>query len=284
MLQREKWHKSRAELIRTERGTVLAFLQARMGSTRLPGKTLMSIQGQTILERAIRRLRAAPVVDGVVVLTTTLEKDDAVEREAIKAGAVVYRGAELDVLKRFYEAAEKFNPDIVIRATADNPLIDIGSIGRIVQVLHSDLLDLCMEQDLPYGAATEAVRAEALRMVHASARLSRYREHVTLFMKENPQAFRIAYLNPPESLRHPQVRLTIDTMEDFRYMERLISQLPENRHPVALEAYIPLASSGSHTKKARREDIKEGISGTSIPLQVVPHEQLGIVKPDATKL
>ena len=284
MLQREKWHKSRAEIKRPEWGTVLAFLQARMGSTRLPGKTLMSIQGQTILARAIRRLSAAPVVDGVVVLTTTLEKDDAVEREAIKAGAGVYRGAELDVLKRFYDATQRYNPDIVIRATADNPLVDIGSIGRIVQVLHSDLLDLCMEKDLPYGAATEAVRAEALRRVHASARLSRHREHVTLYMKENPQAFRIAYLNPPVFLRHPQVRLTIDTMEDFRYMERLISQLPEKEHPVALEAYIPLTPSGSGTRKVRQNDIKEVISGGSILLQDVPHEQLGIVKPDATKL
>ena len=271
MLQREKWHKLRADHKNPEWGTVLAFLQAR-------------IQGQTILERAIRRLRAASVVDGVVVLTTTLEKDDAVEREAIKAGAGVYRGAELDVLKRFYEATQKYNPDIVIRATADNPLIDIGSIERIVQVLHSDLLDLCMEQDLPHGAATEAVRAEALRRVHTSARLSRHREHVTLYMKENPREFRIAYLNSPESVRHPRIRLTIDTMDDFRFMERLISQLPENKHPVALEAYIPLASSVSHTRKVRRKEDKEGTSGASIPFQDVPHELSGVVKPDATKL
>ncbi len=284
MLQREKWHNSHPELKRPEWGTVLAFLQARMGSTRLPGKTLMSIQGQTILERAIRRLRAAPVVDGVVVLTTTLERDDAVEREAVKAGAMVYRGAELDVLKRFYEATEKYDPDIVIRATADNPLIDIGSIGRIVQALHSDLLDLCMENDLPYGAATEAVRAEALRRVHASARLPRHREHVTLFMKENPKAFRIACLNAPESLRYPLIRLTIDTLEDFRYMECLISQIPENEHPVALESYIPKASSRRHSKKGQRKDDEEGTSGDSIPIQDMTHGFLSPVRPDATKL
>jgi len=281
VLKQEKWHRPNPDAKRPEWGTVLAFLQARMGSTRLPGKVLMSIRGQTILERAVRRLRAAPVVDGVVVLTTTAERDDAIERESVKLGAGVYRGAELDVLERFYEATEKYNPDVVIRATADNPLIDIGSIGRIVQVLHADMLDLCMEQDLPYGAATEAVRAEALRRVHATARLSRHREHVTLYMKEYPQAFRIAYLRPPESLRHSRIRLTVDTIEDFHYMERLISQLPEGVQPVPLQAYIPLAASGSRPDKIRHKDFRKGIPGISMPLHDAPPDT---GKPDATKL
>ena len=281
MMKGEKWRRLHPDAKGAEWGTVLAFLQARMGSTRLPGKTLMSIQGQTILERAIRRLRAAPVVDDVVVLTTTMERDDAVERESIKAGALVYRGSEMDVLERFYGAAEKYGPDIVIRATADNPLIDIGSIGRIVQALHSDLLDLCIERDLPYGAATEAVRAESLRTVHAMARLSRHREHVTLYMKEYPRKFRLAYLRPPEFLCRPRMRLTVDTMEDFLYMKHLISQLPEGEQPVPLEAYIPLASPRSDLKKIQQKDNGKSVSKISIPLQDMPP---GMEKPEATEV
>ena len=225
----------------TKQDRILAFLQARMGSTRLPGKVLMPIQGQSILERAIRRLQAASVVDGVVVLTTTRREDDAVEQEAARHGARVYRGSELDVLLRFKEAADRYNPEIIIRATADNPLIDIGSVNRIVQVLYSDMLDYCVERDLPYGAATEAVRTEALKKTHLLARENHYREHVTLYIKDHPDSFRIGYLNPPGSLRHSGIRLTVDTMEDFLFMEHLIGQLPEGIQPLPMKEYIPLA-------------------------------------------
>src|SRR5512136_1172856 len=88
----------------------MAFLQARMGSTRLPGKVLMPIAGQSILERAIRRLQGAVLIDEVAVLTTRCREDDIVVEEAHRLGALVYRGPELDVLARFYEASEEFRP------------------------------------------------------------------------------------------------------------------------------------------------------------------------------
>jgi spore coat polysaccharide biosynthesis protein SpsF len=240
MLLQEKWH-SMKKRPPEQWGTILAFLQARMGSTRLPGKVLMQIRGQSILERAIRRLQAASIIDGVVVLTTMMKEDDAIERETLRLGATVYRGSEQDVLLRFKEAADKYNPDIIVRATADNPLIDIGSVERIVQVLYSDMLDFCMERDLPYGSATEAVRTDALHRVHLLAKEAHHREHVTLYMKDNPETFRTAYLKPPDSLRHSEIRLTVDTMEDFRFMEHLIGSLPEGARPLPLKEYIPIA-------------------------------------------
>jgi spore coat polysaccharide biosynthesis protein SpsF len=221
----------------------MAFLQARMGSKRLPGKVLMRIQGQTILERAIRRLRAAPAIHEIAVLTTILPEDDAIIQEANRLGVWVHRGSELDVLERFQEAAERFRPKIVIRATADNPLIEIGSIQRIVEALKSRNLDWCIENDLPYGAATEALTAETLARVHRCAQESRHREHVTLYIKEHPEEFRVALLDPPVSLRHPDIRLTVDTQEDFRYVNWLIEKKLENAHPLPLSEYLALALS-----------------------------------------
>jgi spore coat polysaccharide biosynthesis protein SpsF len=218
----------------------MAFLQARMGSKRLPGKVLMRIQGQTILERAIRRLRASPAIHEIAVLTTILPVDDAIMQEAHRLGVRVHRGSELDVLERFQEAAERFRPRIVIRATADNPLIEIGSVQRIVEALKSRNLDWCMENNLPYGAATEALTAEALAMVHHCARESRHREHVTLYIKEHPEEFYTALLDPPASLRHPGVRLTVDTPEDFQFVDWLIGKKHENAHPLPLSEYIAL--------------------------------------------
>jgi spore coat polysaccharide biosynthesis protein SpsF len=231
--------KNRSEPIQSK--SVVAFLQARMGSTRLPGKVLMSIQGQSNLERAIRRLRAAPAIDEVAVLTTQCREDDAIVEESHKLGTWVYRGPELDVLTRFYEAYEKFRPEIIIRATADNPLIDIGSIDRIVGTLREGNLDLCMESELPYGAATEALTAEALTRVHLRAREAHHREHVTLYMKEHSEEFCSSFPIPPEYLRFPQIRLTVDTLEDLHFVSQLICRLPEGPNPLPLREYLPLA-------------------------------------------
>lgn len=221
--------------------STMAFLQARMGSTRLPGKVLMPIQGQSILERAVRRLKASPAVDEVVVLTSCRDVDDVVEAEARRLRVPAYRGPELDVLARFYEAAVRFRPDIIVRATADNPLIDIGSITRIVTGLRSRGLDLCMENGLPYGAATEAVTAEALTRAHLESHTARDREHVTLYIKEHPESFRVGYLRAPESVRFPDLRVTVDTCEDFSFVENVICRLPENDAPLPLDLYIPHA-------------------------------------------
>jgi spore coat polysaccharide biosynthesis protein SpsF len=225
----------------SENGLTMAFLQARMGSSRLPGKVMMRIHGQTILERAIRRLKSSPAVQRVAVLTTILPADDVIVREAEQMGAWIHRGSVQDVLARFQEASEKFGPDIIIRATADNPLIDIGSIDRIIDALRAGDLDWCMEKDLPYGAATEAISAKALERVSRCAHSDQDREHVTLYIKEHPNEFRIGLLEPPSSVRRPDVRITVDTLEDFQYVERLIGMASERFNPIPLAEYLPLA-------------------------------------------
>ena len=219
-------------------GLTLAFLQARMGSTRLPGKVLMKMAGKSILFRAIERLQAARVLDGVVVLTTTLKEDNRVVDEALGAGADIYRGPTWDVLRRFQEASERFAPEVVVRATADNPLIDIGSVNRTVEALRRGKLDWCMEGDLPLGAATEAVSAVALEKVDRKATAEPHREHVTLYIKEHPEEFQTAILQPPEELRRPDVRLTVDTRTDFDRVGGLVQRMPEGRKPIELAKYL----------------------------------------------
>ena len=216
----------------------MAFLQGRMGSNRLPGKTLMKIHGRSILERAIGRLQASPVVDAVVVLTTRIKEDDAIAAECERLGVSFYRGPEDDVLARFYEASKIFKPEIVIRATADNPLIEIGSMERIVAALRESGFDYCMEKDLPYGAATEAVTAAALARTHAEASEPRHLEHVTLYIKEHPDKFRVLLIDPPTDVRRPEFRVTVDTPEDFAIMEQLIGRFPETDRPRPLKDYF----------------------------------------------
>jgi spore coat polysaccharide biosynthesis protein SpsF len=213
-----------------------------MGSTRLPGKVLLRIRGQSILERSIRRLREAGSIEQVVVLTTTLKEDDQVVEEALKFGAWIHRGPELDVLRRFQQASEKYGPGTIIRATGDNPLIDIGSVDRIVRAIHGSDLEYCMENGLPVGAATEAITAEALARVDQIAVEPRHREHVTLYVKQHPEQFRVALLSPPDCLRRPDMRITVDTPDDFMAVEDLIESLPEPAHPLPLRAYLEMVS------------------------------------------
>ena len=223
----------------TQTGPVLAFLQARMGSTRLPGKVLMRIHGQSILERAVRRLREARAIEQVVVLTTRSGEDDRVVEEALRLGAWVHRGPEQDVLKRFRQASARYLPAIIVRATGDNPLIDIGSVDRIVGALQAGNLEYCMEIGLPVGAATEAITAEALARVDQYAREPRHREHVTFYVKEHPEQFRMALLSPPDYLYRPDMRVTVDTPEDFALVKELIERVPGQAPP--LQVYLDTA-------------------------------------------
>lgn len=213
-----------------------------MGSTRLPGKVLLRIQGKTLLEHAVWRLRAARTLADVMILTTTLEEDNQIAAEAGRLGTPIHRGPELDVLRRYQQASERFGPGIIVRATADNPLIDIGSADRIVRALNSGNFDYCMESGLPLGAAVEAITAGALLRSDQDAREDRHREHVTLYAKEHPERFRLAFLEPPDILRHPGLRLTVDTPEDFVLMEELIQALPKSTRPHPLERYLDAAA------------------------------------------
>jgi len=227
-----------AEEWRRHMSLTLGFLQARMGSTRLPGKVLMRVQGMTMLQRAVERLRAARALDGVAVLTTTLDEDTVVAEEADRLGVACYRGPDRDVLARFRQAAEVFRPEVIVRATADNPLIDIGSVDRIVATLRAEGLDYCMERSLPVGAATEAITGAALARVDQLGRLPHHREHVTIYIKEHREEFLAAFPDPPAELRLPDVRITVDTPEDFRFVTRLIRQIPDTWPPIPLLSYL----------------------------------------------
>ncbi len=219
-----------------------------MGSTRLPGKVLLKIRGKSILERVIWRLRTARTLDGVVVLTTMLDEDDAIVLEAERLETPVHRGPEFDVLKRFQHASRRLKPDVIVRATADNPLIDIGSVDRIVRAIRASGLDYCTENGLPVGGATEAITARALERSDIESRDPGHREHVTLYVKENLDKFRVAFLSPPDTLCRPELRITVDTPEDFLFVEDLILALPEGEDPVPLSEYVRVAEDRIRTR------------------------------------
>lgn len=221
---------------REGRGAVV--LQARLGSTRLPGKVLADLGGTTILGRCIYRLRAA-CVGPVIVATTTLAEDEAVAREARRHGAAVVRGDALDVLSRFIAAADTYHLDWIIRATADNPFVDIEAPARVRLALGAGSLDHVVEQGLPHGTAVEAVHVRALREAARRATDPGDREHVTPWLRRQPE-LRVDQPLAPVAVRRPDIRLTIDTEADLMWA-RALARVVNLDEPVPLAHIIAVA-------------------------------------------
>ncbi len=215
-------------------------LQARMGSRRLPGKVLADIAGRSILAHCLERLSREHVAP-VVVATTTEIADEAIVIEARRLGFPVFRGERDDVLARFVTVARGLEAGIVLRATADNPAVDIGTAGRCLRTLVRVGADYVIERGLPYGAAVEAVRTEALERAFEEATTPEDREHVTTFVQRNPARFRVFEPQAPVAMVRPDLRLTVDTPGDLDYMRDVIGAAGPDWRPAPLVAIIAAA-------------------------------------------
>ena len=202
----------------------LVVVQARMGSQRLPGKSLATIGGEPLVTTVLRRLLASDV--GPVLLATTCDvEDDRLADEAERLSVPAVRGSRDDVLARFVQAVAGTGAEIVIRATADNPAVDIHAGRRAIAALTAAGADYCHERDLPYGAVVEAIRTSALIDAADRAASPDDREHVTPFIRRQPAMYRIVQPDAPPALRRPDLRLTVDTEADLAFMRAIADAL-----------------------------------------------------------
>ena len=208
----------------------LVVIQARMGSTRLPGKVLMPLAGKPALEHVIERARAAREVDQVVIATSTLPADDAVAEFCAARGWPCVRGSEDDVLARFLTALEHHPADIVVRITGDCPLTDPAMIDELVSALKNDprgldyISNTQAPRKIPHGLDVEVMRADALQRAGREAAAREEREHVTPYFYRNPDLFRLGRIDPPVDLSAH--RWTLDTPNDHALLERVLLALP----------------------------------------------------------
>ena len=209
---------------------ICALIQARLGSTRLPGKTLADICGKTLLQRVVERSRAIPKVSKVVVATTTLAEDDAVAACAIQCGASVFRGAVNDVLDRFVEAARAEGASVIVRITADDPFKDPEICGRVLdEFLRSepapDYVSNTIEPTWPEGMDVEVFSFNALQRAAREAVLASEREHVTPYIYNHPERFRIVQVKHSEDLS--AIRCTLDYPEDLAFARAVYTRLDD---------------------------------------------------------
>ena len=201
---------------------VVTIIQARTGSTRLPGKVLLPLGGKTVLEWVVHRTHLAERCGEIVVATSNLAQDDSIERLCTRIGVHCFRGSEQDLLDRYYRAAEAFDADTVVRITSDCPLLDPAMLDAIIETQVDRGADYVSGSGVPQGLAQEAFSAELLERAWREATLPDEREHAVVhFVMRLADELTIVMLSPPQGLELPKWRLTLDTEEDFELLEGL---------------------------------------------------------------
>lgn len=204
---------------------VVAIIQSRMGSKRLPGKSVKMLAGKPILQHVIERAAAITDVSQVVVATTVLPEDDEIERIAKESGADCYRGSESNVLERYYHAAKKHYADYVVRITGDNPFTDPEYGSMAVEIASASRADLSSIANIPLGTAVEIIRMKALEEAYKESSTNYHFEHVTPYIKEHPEFYTIQ--RHPIKIDNPfkKLRLTVDTSEDLEFASKIYDAL-----------------------------------------------------------
>ncbi|MBU1109270.1 MAG: glycosyltransferase family protein [Candidatus Riflebacteria bacterium] len=197
-------------------------IQARMGSSRLPGKTLMDLAGRPVIDHVINRCRAALSVERVVLAVPDLPADDQLEQWCNANDVLCVRGSSDDVLSRYIKAIDTYPCQTLVRITADCPLVDPAMIDAVLalhEAMGNDYTSNVGPPNFPKGYDVEVVNADVLRRVDAIAVLDQHREHVTSYIRMIPDEFKTYGLS--YGLNMPEIRLTLDKQEDYQALQKI---------------------------------------------------------------
>lgn len=222
---------------------VVAIVQARLGSTRLPGKVLKDIEEKPMLWHVFHRLQSAQEVDELALATTTSPQDDQLEQFAQGLGLACFRGEEEDVLSRYLGAAVEFKADIIVRVTSDCPLIDPLIVDSIIKGhldSNADYTSNTLKRTYPRGLDTEVLSFRTLERAYKEASKQYEREHVTPYIWQHPELFKLHNVEAEGKLRRPDLRLTVDTEEDLELICEIYKQLYQDNNLFTIEQVIDL--------------------------------------------
>lgn len=209
---------------------IAAIIQARMGSTRLPGKVLLDLHGKPVIERVIERVLRSQKIHNVIIATTDKQEDDIIAefvKQYHNPRITVFRGSELDVRDRYLKAAQQYGVDIIVRVTSDCPVIDPKIIDTVVsEFLASDAdyaANILEPRTYPRGLDVEVFSFDILQKIHKTVDDAHDREHVTLYIRKNPHLF------TTKSIMHDQdysnFRWTLDEPDDYKFLQAMYQNL-----------------------------------------------------------
>lgn len=218
--------------------------QARTGSTRLPGKVLKKVNGKSLLQIHLERLKKCAKVSKIIVATTVEEEDKVIFDKCMTWGFEVYRGSETDVLDRFYQATKNKNADWIVRVTSDCPLLDPSLVDAIITCAQSNNYDYVsngLVENFPDGQDVEVFRFSALEIAWENAKLNSDREHVTPYIRNNADGKGAAVFttyNYPYETDYSHIRMTVDEPCDFDLIKKLIENLGTDKTWLDYTNYI----------------------------------------------
>jgi spore coat polysaccharide biosynthesis protein SpsF len=214
---------------------IVAIIQARMSSSRLPGKVLLDIEGKPMLQWVVERVEKAKEIDEVLVATTVNPADDPIEDFCKKHGVRIYRGDQFDVLDRYYQAAKEVEADVIVRITADCPLIDPGEIDILLKEFFTRKVDFAANRlpppwhrTFPIGLDVEIASFAALERAWKDATEKHDREHVMPYLYEVEGRFDVYYHNTKPD--YGEMRWTVDTKQDIDAVRMIYRSLPDKEH------------------------------------------------------
>lgn len=207
---------------------VVVIIQARTKSTRLPGKVLKNIVGKPMLAHVIERVENIRLVDEIVIATTVKEEDRVILRLANDCGVKSFSGSEEDVLDRYYQAAKRYQADVIVRITSDCPLIDLEVVDKAIAFYLKykgtvDYVSNSLRRSYPRGLDTEVFSFEVLERTWQKAKEPHQREHVTPYIYKHPETFRLANVENDVDLSH--MRWTVDEERDLEFVREIYKRL-----------------------------------------------------------
>lgn len=221
----------------------IAIIEARMSSTRLPGKVLRQIIGRPMLALLIERLQGAQQLDSIVVATTVNPSDDPIETLTRKLGIGCFRGSEEDVLIRVWQAANAFGAEVIVEITGDCPLIEAAKVDEMLSSFMTMSIDFManrLDGSYPDGLGLRIFKKEVLQKIDQLTKDPVDREHVTLYVWEHPELFFIHHFNNSLNPKYWDLRLTVDTLEDFDFISKIFEELYQANRNFGLPEIIGL--------------------------------------------
>lgn len=242
---------------------VVATIEARMTSTRLPGKVLLPALGQPMLHHLVNRLRAVPSIDEIVLATTTNATDDPLAVFAKADGLAVFRGSEQDVMARVIGAADYANADVVVEITGDCPVIDSDLVEQTIRMFfHHDVeyVSNSLVRSYPDGMDTQVFSLKALKRSAQMTSDPLDREHVSRHMCQHPELFSRVHLIAPPSLHWPELGLTLDEVADYQLLKKIVEALGPTNPLFGCHEVIQLLRANPDWVEINRAVVRKGDS------------------------
>jgi len=225
---------------------IIATIEARMASSRLPGKILKEAVGKPLLELMVERVRKSKLLNNVVVATTVESSDDVTEKACQKMGVNCFRGSNDDVLERVLKAAQTYKADLIVELTGDCPLLDPIQMDRVIQYYldHSfDYVSNFRDRLFPRGTETQVFSVKVLEDVARRTQDAADHEHVSLFIYEHPEIYKLGGVSAELFYNRPDLRLTVDTPLDYELIQTVFERLYPKNNEFTLKDVINLLDS-----------------------------------------